>query len=419
MIGLPATDTLNATLGLHTIEDYAPLIGSEAVERILKKGQRLRGRRVVHINSTFYGGGVAEILTPMTLLMNTMGIETGWRAIQGTGQFFSCTKKFHNALQGVEVEISEAEKAVYEQVVWENALRLHLDHHDAVFVHDPQPLPLVTRLKRGTAPWIWQCHIDLSQPSRPTWDYLRRFVEEYDICVFSLPGYAQQLRTRQHFIPPAINPFSVKNRELSEDEIHACLAYYGIPTDRPIVVQISRFDRWKDPGGVIEAVRLARKQVDCTLVLLGNTAVDDPEAGVILETIHSAADEHIIVVSVEDPLLVNALQRHAAIVLQKSIREGFGLTVTEAMWKGAAVIGGTAAGIKRQIKHGENGFLVDNIEQTAELIVKLLRAPDLRRRIGTAARESVRRNFLLSRLTEDYLDLLDSQIGSQIGAATR
>jgi trehalose synthase len=333
-------------LGLHRIEDYAPLIGSPAVERILKKARRLRSTRVGHVSSTFYGGGVAEILTPLTLLMNTMEVETSWCVLQGTPEFFSCTKKIHNALQGAQVELSDDEKAIYEQVIIENALRLHLEANDAIVVHDPQPLPLIHHFQRKRTSWIWQCHIDLSEPNRAAWEYIRRFVEQYTAAAFSLPDYAQKLRIPQRFISPAINPFSIKNRELSDDEVRACLAHYRIPTDRPLVVQISRFDRWKDPGGVIDAVRLARKEVDCTLVLLGNTADDDPKAQVILETIHTATDERIVVVSVEDPLLVNALQRQAAVVVQKSIREGFGLTVTEAMWKGAAVIGGNVSGIR-------------------------------------------------------------------------
>jgi trehalose synthase len=349
-------------------------------------------------------------LTPLTLLMNTLGLETGWRVIQGTPEFFACTKKIHNALQGAQVELSEGEKALYEEVILENALRLHLESHDAIIVHDPQPLPLICHFRGSRMPWIWQCHLDLSEPNRPIWEYVRRFVEQYAAVVFSLPEYAQDLHRPQRFIAPAINPFSVKNQELSEDQIRTCLSSHGIPTDRPLVVQISRFDRWKDPGGVIEAIRLARKEVDCTLVLLGNTAEDDPEAEVILETIHSSADERIIVLSIEDPLLVNALQRQAAVVLQKSIREGFGLTVTEAMWKGAAVIGGNVAGIRRQIRDGETGFLVETIEQTAERIVQLLQAPALRQRIGAAAMESVRENFLLSRVAEDWIDVLGSQL---------
>src|SRR5215216_7279936 len=215
-------------------------------------------------------------------------------------------------------------------------------------------------------------------------------------AIFSLPEYAQDLSTEQRFITPAINPFSAKNRELSDDKIRECLAHYRIPTDRPLVTQISRFDRWKDPTGVIEAFRSAREQVDCTLVLLGNNALDDPEGDVILETIHSSIDERIIVLTVDDPILVNALQRQAAVVLQKSTREGFGLTVTEAMWKGAVVIGGDVGGIKRQITDGENGFLVDSVEQAAERIVQLLRTPDLRARLGERARETVRQNFLMS-----------------------
>jgi trehalose synthase len=224
--------------------------------------------------------------------------------------------------------------------------------------------------------------------------------------VFSLPEYTQQLTTEQRFIAPAINPFSPKNREMSDKEIEECLQYHRVPTDRPLVVQVSRFDRWKDPVGVIEAFRKAAEHVDCRLVLLGNNALDDPEAGVILETILSSADEHVMVLTVDDANLVNALQRRAAVVLQKSTREGFGLTVTEAMWKGAPVIGGNVGGIRRQIRDGENGFLVNTVDEAATRIVQLLREPSLRVRIGACARETVRRKFLMSRLVEDWLDLL-------------
>ena len=226
------------------------------------------------------------------------------------------------------------------------------------------------------------------------------------MAVFSLPDYAQNLSIPQQFLLPAINPFSAKNRVLSENEIRTCLADYGIPKDHPLVVQISRFDRWKDPGGVIEAVRLAREQVDCTLVLLGNTALDDPEGEIILDEMQNAADERTIILSVEDSVLVNALQRQAAVVVQKSVREGFGLTVTEAMWKGAAVVGGNTGGIRRQITDGENGFLVDTVEDAGDRIAQLVRDPGLRAKIGEAARETVREKFLLSRLAEGWIDLL-------------
>ena len=266
-----------------------------------------------------------------------MGIETGWRMIQGTPAFFHCTKKFHNALQGDDVEITAAEKAVYEEVTRENAMRIHIEDCDAVIVHDPQPLPLVRHLHKRGNPWIWQCHVDLSTPDVAAWNYLRDFIEEYDMAVFSLPEYEQNLSIQQHFITPGINPFSAKNCELTDQQISECLAQHRVPTDRPIVAQISRFDRWKDPMGVIEAFRKARKEIDCTLVMLGNVAADDPKSDVILETIRSSVDERVVVLTVDDPILVNALQRRAAVILQKSTREGFGLTVTEAMWKSAAV----------------------------------------------------------------------------------
>jgi trehalose synthase len=395
-----------STLGLHTLEQYEALIGAEATERIARKANRVRTQHVVHVSSTFYGGGVSEILTPLTLMMNAMGIETGWRMIQGTTDFFSCTKKFHNALQGQDTSFSDIEKSVYEEVVAENALRLHLDECDAVIVHDPQPLPLIRHFTNRDMPWLWQCHIDLSSPDRAAWNYVRGFVEDYDMAIFSLPEYGQGLGVERRFVMPAIDPFSAKNRELTDDEIGACLTHYRIPTDRPLVVQVSRFDRWKDPIGVIEAFRKAREQVDCTLVLVGNGATDDPEGDVILETIHSSIDEYIIVVKVDDPVLVNALQRCAAVVLQKSIREGFGLTVTEAMWKGATVIGGKVGGIRRQIQDGENGFLVESIDEAADRIVQVLRNPALRERLGSRAKETVRERFLMTRLLEDWVELL-------------
>jgi trehalose synthase len=395
-----------STLGLHSLAQYEPIIGALAAERIARKAARVGTMRVAHVSSTFYGGGVTEILTPLTLMMNAIGVETDWHLIQGTPDFFGCTKKLHNTLQGADLEFSELDRAIYEQVVFENATRLHLEECDAVIVHDPQPLPLVRHVAEREMPWLWQCHVDLSSPHAQTWNYLREFVEQYDAAIFSLPEYAQDLSIDERFVTPAINPFSAKNAELSDREIRECLVRHEIPTDRPLVVQISRFDVWKDPMGVIEAFRKASKEVDCTLVLVGNNASDDPEGDVILETIKSSIDERIIVVVVDDPVLVNALQRHAAVVLQKSIREGFGLTVTEAMWKGAAVIGGNVGGIRRQITDGENGFLVSTVDQAAERIVQILKNPTLRQRVGERARETVREKFLMSRLLEDWLDLL-------------
>jgi trehalose synthase len=395
-----------STLGLHSLEQYEPLIGAASLERINSKADRVRTMRVAHVSSTFYGGGVTELLTPLTLMMNAMGIETDWHLIQGTPGFFACTKKLHNSLQGEQLDLSDAERAIYEEVVFENAARIHLDDCDAVIVHDPQPLPLISHFSDREMPWLWQCHVDLSQPYASIWTYVRKFAERYNGAVFSLPEYAQEIAVNQHFVSPAIDPFSPKNGELSDAQIRRCLTHYGIPIDRPLVTQISRFDRWKDPMGVIEAFRKARRQVDCVLVLVGNNASDDPESGAVLESIKSSLDADAMVLAVDDPLLVNALQRHAAVVLQKSTREGFGLTVTEAMWKGAAVIGGDVGGIRHQIKDGWNGFLVKTPDEAAERLVQLLKDPRLREQLGARAKASVRDKFLMSRLLEDWLDLL-------------
>jgi trehalose synthase len=391
---------------LITVDDYEPLIGAATVERLRKKLDGLHDLHIVNINSTYYGGGVAEILSSLTLLMNAGGIKTGWRVIEGRPDFFSITKKMHNALQGGDINLTDLKMQIYEEVAFENAARLHLDH-DVVIVHDPQPLPLIRHFRKK-APWIWRCHVDLSHPHSGVWDYIAPLIERYDAVVLSLPEYAQNLGTPQRFIMPAINPFSTTNMELSDAEIAERLSHYDIPTDLPLVVQVSRFDKWKDPQGVIDAFEIARKEVDSTLVLVGNVATDDPEGQEVFASLCQCASERIRILSVQDTALVNALQRRAAVVLQKSIREGFGLTVAEAMWKGAAVIGGNVGGIKHQIEDGVNGFLVDNVADAAARIVTLLKDRPLRERLGRNARESVRRRFLMTRLLEDWLDILGS-----------
>ena len=388
------------------IEDYEQFVGAETVERILKKARHLRDLHVVNVNSTYYGGGVAELLGSMTILMNSVGIKTGWRVIQGSPDFFSITKKMHNALQGGEINLTGRKKEIFEEVVYENAIRNHLEH-DVVIIHDPQPLPMINHYrKRG--PWIWRGHVDLSEPNPELWGYLAPFAEKYDAVIFSIREYTQNLKTPQLFFMPAIDPFSIKNHSLSEAEIEERLEHYNIPTDLPLVVQVSRFDRWKDPQGVVEAFKIARKEVDCTLVLLGNVATDDPEGPEVYKSLLESQEERVIILSVQDTALVNALQSRAAVVLQKSIREGFGLTVAEAMWKGAAVIGGNVGGIRYQIEDGVNGFLVNNVQEAAARIVQLVKDEDLRRRLGKAGRETVRQKFLLSRNLEQYLDLFSA-----------
>ncbi len=389
-----------------TVYDYEPYIGRQTVERIVQKGRRLEGRSVAHINSTYYGGGVAEMLSSLTLLMRSLGLAAEWRAIQGPPDFFSITKKMHNALQGAPIHITEIKREIYEEVSFQNALRNRFDH-DFVIVHDAQPLPLV-RFSRKRGPWIWRCHVDLTQPDRSLWEYLLGFISQYDAAIVSTEEYRQAWQIPQRVFQPAIDPFSITNRDLASDEVDARLRHYGIPTDLPLVVQISRFDRWKDPQGVVEAFKIARRIHDCTLVLLGNVALDDPEGPQVYESLLGAREDRLLVMSCEDTSLVNALQRRAAVVIQKSIREGFGLTVAEAMWKGTPVIGGNVGGIPYQIQDGVNGFLVSSVQETAERLVLLLRDERLRRRMGEQARKTVRDRFLMTRYLEQYLDLLDA-----------
>jgi trehalose synthase len=392
---------------LIQIEDYEPYIGGAAVERIRNKAAKLAGFQVVNFNSTYYGGGVAELLGGLTSLMNSLGIKAEWRVIQGSPDFFSVTKKMHNALQGAKINLSARKKRIFEEVIFENAVR-NIVHHDAVIVHDPQPLPLIEHYRKH-CPWIWRCHIDLARPNLATWRYLRTWVDRFDAIIVSDRDYRQKVSPPQLVFMPAINPFNIKNREMTEAEVNSRLAHYKVPTDLPLVVQVSRFDPWKDPEGVVEAFRLARKKVDATLVLLGNFATDDPEGAKIYDSLAGCREERIFVMACgDDTALVNSLQRRAAVVLQKSLREGFGLTVSEAMWKGTPVIGGRVGGIRRQIDDGVDGFLVSSVTQAADRIVQLVKDRRLREQMGRKAREKVRKNFLLSRYLEQYVDLFAS-----------
>lgn len=391
---------------LTQIEDYQKFVGKETIKRIRKKAKPLEGKHVAHINSTFYGGGVAEMLSPLTLLMNSIGIKAEWKVIQGSPDFFSITKKMHNALQGADINLTTIKKDTYESVLFENAVRNRMDH-DFVIVHDPQPLGII-KFYEKSQPWIWRCHIDLSSPNKILFDYLRPYIQEYDAAILTLKEYKQDLEPPQVFFMPAINPFCVKNKKLSEEEMQDRFDHYDIPTDLPLVVQISRFDKWKDPEGVIEAFNIARKEIDAHLVLLGNIATDDPEGEKIYKHLLNLQDENITILSQQDSALVNALQTKAAVVLQKSLKEGFGLTVTEAMWKGAAVIGGKAGGIVHQIEDGVNGFLVSSVEEAAKRIVQLLKDKKLKEKLGKEARKTVKEKFLLIRYLEQYLDLFNS-----------
>jgi trehalose synthase len=389
------------------IDDYENYIGQKSADRIREKAKNLQNSSVVHLNSTLYGGGVAVLLDSLTLLMNSLGIRTEWRVIQGAPDFFSITKKIHNALQGGRIRLTGIKKAIYEDINYKNAIRSHLDEYDYVVIHDPQPLALI-EYSAKKCPWIWRCHIDLTSPSPDIWNYLLSFIEKYDAAIFSIPDYRQNLKIPQLFFLPAIDPFSITNQEMTEHQILERLERYNIPTDLPLVVQISRFDRWKDPEGVIRAFKIARRKVPATLVLVGNIATDDPEGERVHQALLDSREERIIILSVEDTALVNALQRYAAVVLQKSIREGFGLTVSEALWKGTPVIGGNVGGIRYQIQNGVNGYLVSSVEEASTRMIELLENKKLRDKMGKKGKEIVRERFLLTRLLEQYLDLFNA-----------
>lgn len=375
------------------------------LEAIRETSASLKGLRVMHVTSTSRGGGVAEILSSLVPLMQEVGIDATWKVISGEANFFSITKKIHNLLQGEEGKLDSRDRLIYERTGYENAKRMLLDH-DVVVIHDPQPLPMATYYEKEKAgAWIWRCHVDLSRPDRETWSYLRGFIEKYDAVIFSSEAYRKDLGKPQFFFAPAIDPFSEKNRSIGWKKIDSVLKSYGIPLDLPIVAQVSRFDKWKDQEGAVRAFLLAREKVRSTLVLLGNMASDDPEAKAVFESLLKYQNKRILVIGRDDKTLVNSLQRKASVILQKSLREGFGLTVTEAMWKKKPVIGGRTGGIIEQISDGKTGFLVSSVEEAGRRMVELLKDGDLRERIGSAAKRSVTRRFLMPRLLLDYLKL--------------
>ncbi len=387
------------------LSDFVPLVGLETVQRIAALAEPLAGLQVQHINSTKHGGGVAEILRSLIPMLGGLGIRADWHTLAAPVAFYEITKHIHNMLQGEAGTLKDEDWRYYEDIVLGNA---HLVDRraDVIVVHDPQPLPLVNGRGDGRR-WLWRCHLDLSDTNEGVWNALTPFVNSYDHVIFSLADYAQPLDKPAAFVLPAIDPFTIKNRPIAEATAKACFERYGIPTDKPVVTQISRFDPWKDPIGVMEAARMAQREVDFTLVLLGNLADDDPEGQRIFAQLVEMQDEHALVLDKGDDVeLVNALQSWADVVLQKSTREGFGLTVTEAMWKARPVVAGRVGGIVHQIADGENGFLVDSVPEAAARIVELLKDPSLARRLGNEARETVRRRFLITTLLERELELL-------------
>lgn len=394
------------------LERYAKVAGAEVIAQLKEFGTRLKGSRVVHVNSTAYGGGVAEILHCMIPLMQALGLEASWEVIQGPPEFFEVTKAFHHALQGHRVNLSEKDLALYEEINRREAERLEEKLRDADFViiHDPQPAYLIKYFPNRKGYWIWRCHIDLSRPFYPVWRFLEKVIVRYDASIFSMPEFSQPLPHPQYIIPPSIDPLSEKNRDLTAEEIFKVYQQFGLDPSKPLVVQISRFDPFKDPLGVIKAAEMARKYVSFQLVLAGGGAADDPEGERVYQQVLKAAEgkEDIYVLKLPPTAhqTINALQRAADVVLQKSLREGFGLTVTEAMWKGKPVIGGATGGIRLQVVNHHTGFLVNTPEGAALRIRYLLFYEEKRREMGHKAREFVRQNFLITRHVRDYLSLM-------------
>jgi trehalose synthase len=389
------------------ISQYSGIAPKGDLLLLQKLGDKLNGRSFLHVNSTRAGGGVAEILQRMIPILQEIGIAARWDVIEGDERFFDITKKIHNALQGNPEKITRDMWRYHMQVNRRNAAKMDLEA-DAVLIHDPQPAPLV-EFRKKSGHWIWRCHIDVSNPFGEVCDHLMRYCQKFDSAVFSVAKFAKAMNIDEFIIAPSIDPVSDKNRDLTEEEIKDTLERLQIPVGRPIILQVSRFDRFKDPVGVIEAYKMVRKYNDCILILAGSPATDDPEGEAVLNEVreHAASDPDIYILLLPpfSDRDINALQKTATVVLQKSLREGFGLTVSEAMWKGKPVIGGATGGIPLQIVHGITGFLVHSVEGTAFRIRQFLNNPEMAARMGEKGREYVRTNFLITRQIRDYLSI--------------
>jgi trehalose synthase len=395
----------------QTLEAYRDVVGMPVIQQITALGEKLRGIRVVHVNSTSEGGGVAEILSWMVPLMKDIGLDASWKVIRGTPDFFAVTKSIHNGLQGKEVSLTKRDWGRMDEVNAENfsEMKDDLENADIVVIHDPQPAPLLQLCRKRKGRWIWRAHIDISRPARAVWKTLRSHVEGYDASIFSMSQFAQPLPHPQFIIAPSIDPLSEKNMDIDQAELDRVIGEYGLDPDRPLLVQVSRFDRFKDPVGVIKAYHLVRKVLPVQLVLAGGGATDDPEGAAILDEVREAAgndpDVHVLLLPPDAHRTVNALQRLADIVIQKSTKEGFGLTVTEGLWKGKPVIGGDVGGIQLQVLDHYTGYLVNTPEGTAHRVRYLLHHPETMRAMGKKAKEFVRENFLLTRHLREYLTL--------------
>ena len=400
------------TLRQKSLDDYSRLVGEARIEEIKRLAEPLRGARVLHINATSYGGGVAEILHNLVPLMNDVGLEATWMVVDAADPaFFDITKRIHNALQGMPLDLTEKMRDLFLETDRQNAA--DLPEVDYVFAHDPQAVALRHFAENGGGGWSWRCHIDLTSAYQPVWSFLRPYVREHDAAIFTMPQFAQpDLRMdRVVFSAPSIDPFAEKNAPLTLDEAHVIIRAFGFDDRRPLLVQVSRFDPWKDPNGVIDAYRAVKAEIpDVQLAMIGSLADDDPEGKDFLarSIAHAGDDPDVRCLTNLDGVRdreVNAFQRAATVVIQKSLREGFGLVVAEALWKGVPVVGGAVGGIPLQIVDGETGFLVTSVDECADRCLRLLREPALRERMGAAGHDHVRESFLITRDLRDHLAL--------------
>lgn len=397
---------------IKSLDKYQEIVGEELIQKIRDEASPLSEKKMVHINSTYQGGGVAEILNSLVILLNDVGIETDWRILHGNLDFFTITKKFHNALQGDRINLSSKKKEIYYINNVNNAIFSHINH-DFVVVHDPQPLPIITCYKKRQ-PWVWRCHIDISTPMREVWDYLKMFILKYDAMIISMEKFKPKdipESVMPHFIiRPSIDPLKIKNRDIPDSTVSKYLTKYGIDQSKPMIAQISRFDKWKDPEGMIKIFKIIKRKVDCQLILAGSMATDDPEGQEIFENLEKLVEHEKdihLVINASD-ILINALQRTSSVVVQKSLKEGFAITVSEALWKGTPVVTSNVGGISSQVIHGKNGYLLEPKDYNgfAEKISYLIKNPAVAKKMGEYGKTYVKNNFLITRHLLDYIRLM-------------
>jgi trehalose synthase len=405
-------------VGQKTLADYTHIVGRPLIDEIRELAEPLKGSRVVHLSATAFGGGVAEILYTLIPLMKDVGLEVEWQVIYGREEFFNATKLMHNALQGADDDLSPAQWDTWRRYNEMNSREL-TGGWDTCIVHDPQPAAMYSLVPEKARLWVWRCHIDVSTPNPATIEQLLPYIREYPQSLFHVDTYVPEgMKGTVNIVPPAIDPLAPKNMALSPEDASYVCQQFGIDVDRPLMCQVSRFDPWKDPLGVIDAYRIVKEKIPSVqLALVGSMASDDPEGWDFFNATiaHAGGDPDIHILNNFNnvgAIEVNAFQSHADVVIQKSTREGFGLTVSEAIWKGRPFIGGNVGGIPLQVRNGISGYLVDSAEECAERSIDIIQDPALGKALGRRGKEHVRGHFLMPRYLRDYLKIMTAGLGS-------